>query len=135
MLEQLQFELHRASSHFLLMKTLFLVALATGNKVSELAAITRIAVLFTPDKGKVTIPIRPGFLYKNQFLAHSPPNIIIRALATKQRQLSPPPLPCQRSPLLAQPLPRVGIGRSFPRLKISPPTQQWPNLKLLSPYH
>ena len=83
MLEQPQFELHRASSHFLLMKTLFLVALATGNRVSELAAMTRIAVLFTPDKGKVTIPIRPGFLYKNQSLAHSPPNIIIRALLNK----------------------------------------------------
>ena len=83
MLEQPQFELHRASSHFLLMKTLFLVALSTGNRVSEFAAMTRIAVLFTPDKGKVTIPIRPGFLYKNQSLAHSPPNIIIRALLNK----------------------------------------------------
>ena len=53
------------------------------NRVSELAAMTRIAILFTPDKGKVTIPIHPGFLYKNHSLAHSPPNIIIRALLNK----------------------------------------------------
>ena len=50
MLEQPQFELHRMSTHFLLMKTLFLITLATGNRVSELAAMTRIAILFTPDR-------------------------------------------------------------------------------------
>ena len=94
MLEQPQFELHRASTHFLLMKTLFLVALATGNRVSELAAMTRIAILFTPDKGKVTIPIRPGFLYKNPSLAHSPPNIIIRALLNKDGSLTVNALHC-----------------------------------------
>ena len=83
LLEQPQLELHRASTHFFLIKTLFLIALDTGNRVSEFAAMTRIAILFTLDRGTVTIPIRPGFLYKNQSLSYSPPNIIIRTLLNK----------------------------------------------------
>ena len=67
MLEQPEFLNHRATSHRLLMKTLFLVALATGNRVSEIAAFTRVGSKnkILPGSKKAIIAVRPGFLYKN----------------------------------------------------------------------
>ena len=73
MLEQPEFLNHRATPHRLLMKTLFLVALATGNRVSEIAAFTRVGSKILPGSKKAIIAVQPGFLYKNQTLDRSPP--------------------------------------------------------------
>ena len=80
MLEQPEFLNHRATPHRLLMKTLFLIALATGNRVSKIAAFTRVGSKILPGSKKAIIPVRPGFLYKNQTMDRSPPNIVIKAL-------------------------------------------------------
>ena len=80
MLEQPEFLNHRATPHRLLMKTLFRVALATGNRVSEIAAFTRVGSKILPGSKKAIIAVRPGFLYKNQTMDRSPPNIVIKAL-------------------------------------------------------
>ena len=87
MLEQPEFLNHRATPHRLLMKTLFLVALATGNRVSEIAAFTRVGSKILPGSKKAIIAVRPGFLYKNQTMDRSPPNIVIKALL--DQNLSP----------------------------------------------
>ena len=71
---------HRATPHRLLMKTLFQLALATGNRVSEIAAFTRVGSKILPGSKKAIIAVRPGFLYKNQTMDRSPPNIVIKAL-------------------------------------------------------
>ena len=52
MLEQPEFLNHRATPHRLLMKTLFLVALATGNRVSEIASFTRVGSKILPGSKK-----------------------------------------------------------------------------------
>jgi hypothetical protein len=62
----------------LLLKTLFLTALATGNRISELSNLTRIGI--KTSKTEMTIPLRPNFLYKNQKLGNSPPPITFPAL-------------------------------------------------------
>jgi len=80
MLGKSQFLNHRATPHDLLKKTLFLIALACGNRVSELAAFTRIATSILPGAKKAMLAVRPGFLYKNQTIDHTPPNIIIESL-------------------------------------------------------
>ena len=80
LLEQPQFENNKASPNNLLLKSLFLVALATGNRVSEIAAMSRVATSFSPNFTAVAIPVKPGFLYKNQSLYKTPPNITIKAL-------------------------------------------------------
>ena len=54
-------------------KTLILIALATGNRCSELSAFQRDGLIFT--NSGVTIPLRPHFLYKNQTLRRTPPPI------------------------------------------------------------
>ena len=80
MLEQPEFLNHRATPHRLLMKTLFLIALATGNRVSEIASFTRVGSKILPGSKKAIIAVRPGFLHKNQTMDRSPPNIVIKAL-------------------------------------------------------
>ena len=80
MLEQPRFVTSKASPINLMMKTLFLVALATGNRVSELAAMSRGSISFGEDRSRVTIPVKPGFLYKNQSMARAPPNITFPCL-------------------------------------------------------
>ena len=80
MLEQLQFVTNKASPINLMMKTLFLVALATGIRVSGLAAMSRGSISFGTDYCRVTIPVKPGFLYKNQSVARAPPNITFPSL-------------------------------------------------------
>ena len=68
-----------------LKKTLFLVSLATGNRVSELAAMRRHGLAFSNDYRKVTIPVAQNFLYKNQSQDNAPPNIVIRALGPTEK--------------------------------------------------
>lgn len=64
----------------LINKVIFLVALACGNRVSELAALYRPGMIFENNDDRVVIPVRPGFLFKNQRLRRAPPNISIEAL-------------------------------------------------------
>ena len=58
----------------LFLKT-FLVALASGNRVSELAALDRASVRWEDDLTGVTIPDRQGFVFKNQSLDRVPPGV------------------------------------------------------------
>ena len=62
----------------LLAKTLFLTALASGNRVSELAAVTREGVQFR--NNYVTLPTKSNFLYKNQTATRTPPEIVFEGL-------------------------------------------------------
>ena len=55
------------------------------NRTAEIAAFSRHSLTFSPNNDQVTIPVRPGFLYKNQSLTCIPPNVVIPALHTPQR--------------------------------------------------
>ena len=68
------------SDSFLLQKTLFLVALATANRASEISAMVRTSMIFENNPTRVFIPVKPKFLYKNQRLDRAPPNISLPAL-------------------------------------------------------
>ena len=79
--------------------SLFLVAVATGNRSSELAHIDRSSIRFCPSGAKVSLNVLPSFLYKNQSASRSPPPIVIPAfledptlcpMAAIQRLLSAP---------------------------------------------
>ena len=70
------------STNDLLQKTIFLTALATANRVSEIAAINRHAIIFHNNNMKVTLPVKPNFHYKNQTMLRSPPNIVIPGIPT-----------------------------------------------------
>lgn len=73
------FNLTTASPTNLLMKTLFLTALASGNRASELAATIRQGLSLTNRAAR--LPTKPGFLFKNQNLKNPlPPEIIFPAL-------------------------------------------------------
>ena len=60
-----------------LKKCIFLVALASGNRVSELSAMYRTGLELINIFEPIFIPVMPGFLYKNQRLGRNPPNIQI----------------------------------------------------------
>ena len=61
------------SPRLLLFKTLCLTALASGNRCSELAHISRRAIV---DQGSaITLPLLPRFLFKNQTASRCPPPI------------------------------------------------------------
>lgn len=74
-----RFSLELITPKDLLLKTLFLVALASGNRCSELAATRRGGI--TMVNGQVTLPVDPVFLFKNQALARpNPPPITFPTL-------------------------------------------------------
>ena len=62
------------------MAALFVIAVATGNRASELANLDRTAIQFSPDNTSVTLTVLPSFIYKNQTASRTPPNIRIPAL-------------------------------------------------------
>ena len=66
-----------------LVKTIFLVALASGNRASEITATRRDTILFRNNDTEVILPVRPGFLFKNQRIDKTPPNIIIKSLVSE----------------------------------------------------
>ena len=72
----------------LLRKTVFLLALATGNRVSELAAIDASAIRVGRD-GKVTLPVDPTFRYKNERENRTPPDICLVPLVNGNPELCP----------------------------------------------
>ena len=68
-----QVDSHTCSFRLLLLKSLCLTALASGNRCSELAHISRRAIV---DQGtSITLPLLPRFLFKNQTASRCPPSI------------------------------------------------------------
>ena len=63
-----------ASNRLLLLKTLCLIALATGNHCLELAHLSRRALV------DLWLPVMPGFLFKNQMAHRCPPPISFPSL-------------------------------------------------------
>ena len=72
-----------------LKKTLFLVAMATGNRVSELAHIYRTGLDNIQKNSTVRLCVAPGFLYKNQRLSRSPPDIQVIPLLEEGSSICP----------------------------------------------
>ena len=70
----------------LLRKALFLVALASGNRVSEISAMW--LPLHRNLEG-IRIPVKPGFIFKNQRAGRAPPEIFIRSLVEGPEELCP----------------------------------------------
>ena len=68
------------SDDFLLKKSLFLTTLATGNRANEISALTRSSILIEENPSKLTISVKPKFLFKNQRLDRTPPNVVVRSL-------------------------------------------------------
>ena len=89
LLKSPKYSAHPPDLYFLLKKCVFLIALASGNRVSELGAMYRTGLDNVNISEKVTIPIMPGFLYKNQRLGRTPPNIEIVPLSDGPRALCP----------------------------------------------
>ena len=73
-----RFNVKRCSLRDLFLKTLFLTAVASGNRCSELAACAREGINIKPNK--VTIPVKQNFLFKNQTASHTPNAISYPAL-------------------------------------------------------
>ena len=74
-------EYHSSPSQQLVFeKSLFLTALATANRASEIAALHCPSVTFSTRANKVTMPVKPGFLFKNQRPNRAPPNITMKIL-------------------------------------------------------
>lgn len=71
----------------LLLKTLFLIALATGNRSSELAATVREGVTFSHDM--VTLPVHQSFLFKNQTANNPVPPLITFPALGRNSELCP----------------------------------------------
>ena len=63
---------------------IFLVSVATGNRVSELANLYRRGVSFSANFKAVVLPVVPGFLYKNQSANRTPLPIRIVALNSSE---------------------------------------------------
>lgn len=77
-----EFNMNTASPTNLLLKTIFLTALASGNRASELAATIREGLIISKDKA--VLPTRPDFLFKNQNSQHPrPPDITFPALGRR----------------------------------------------------
>jgi len=69
-----------ASIADLFLKTLFLTALASGKRVSELAALQRSPLSLAPRDSAITLSVRKGFLHKNQTADRTPAALTIPAL-------------------------------------------------------
>ena len=54
-------------------KALILTALASGNRVSEIAALDRKGIIF--GNNRITIPVHPQFIFKNQTMERQPPAV------------------------------------------------------------
>lgn len=78
-----------ASPYNTLRHCLFLIALASGNRVSELSALVRPPQFPSGSEASVTLPVRPGFLFKNQRRGRAPPNVVITSLRGSPRSLCP----------------------------------------------
>lgn len=82
-----EYSLHKAPLEKLLLKTLFLTAIASGNRASELAATTREGVIVS--NGQITLPVQKAFLFKNQSIAHQTPPAITIPKLDQNKNLCP----------------------------------------------
>ena len=91
-------------------ETLFLFALATGNRVSEQASLHYPSVRSDANDSVVTIPVRPGFTFKNQRQNRAPLNISFQEL--REEYMSHPlcPVRALRHYLLRTQGTRTGDG-------------------------
>ena len=64
-------------------KCLILIALATGNRGAELAALTREGICTLQD-GSLKVAVTAGFLYKNQAEGRNPPPVLVTPLQRNQ---------------------------------------------------
>ena len=78
-LNNMDIESPSSLSSDILMETLFLTALATANRVSELSSIDISGIVWSRDRKQATLPVRPGFLFKNQRSNRAPPNIVLKS--------------------------------------------------------
>ena len=67
--------IHKSDRPSRFMKALFLLSVASANRVSELAAIDRKSITFR--QHTAALPVRPGFIFKNQAQDHAPSEIEI----------------------------------------------------------
>jgi len=79
--ESRRFRLPRITTEDLLIKCLFLTALASGNRASELANASRSGCSISPTD--VSLSVLPGFIYKNQSVDRCPPPISFPTLGGK----------------------------------------------------
>lgn len=79
MLESPGYEYGMGNRTKIINKALFLLALASGSRVAEMAAWYRPGILWT-ERGVAMIPVRPGFLFKNQRSRRPPPTMEIKPL-------------------------------------------------------
>ena len=91
LLEMPQYSSKKATPHHIMSKSLFLIALASGNRVSEISAFDRDSVTFSNNMDNVTMAVRPGFLYKNERWNNVAPNVSIPSL---RRRCGKPHLLC-----------------------------------------
>ena len=75
--------LHRASRFYLTLKTVFLLAMATARRVSEIHALSIDPghLRFNQSDGSVSLRTEPGFLAKNQLPSVCPDDILVQNLA------------------------------------------------------
>ena len=75
--------LHRASRFYLTLKTVFLLAMATARRVSEIHALSIDPghLRFNQSDGSVSLRTEPGFLAKNQLPSICPDDILVQNLA------------------------------------------------------
>ena len=75
--------LHKASRFHLTLKTVFLLAMATARRVSEIHAFSMDSghLRFNQSDGSVSLRTQPGFLAKNQVLSVCPDDILVPNLA------------------------------------------------------
>ena len=89
LLNSSRFHTDSCSLEDLLTKCVFLTALASGNRASELAAISRSSIIFRQNPHSIMMAVKGGFLYKNQRINRSPPNITINSLDPPHNDLCP----------------------------------------------
>ena len=78
---------HNPSTADSLLRAVFLVAMATGHRVSQMAALVRSPSFtqFGPGDSSVTLATRPGFLAKNERANHRMKPIVIHAWMVDDR--------------------------------------------------
>ena len=89
LLESDKYKTSSASLFNLLKKTIFLSTLAAGNRISEMAATVRNGLKKVDSSKKVRLPVKPGFLFKNQRMGRTPPPIELAPLGEGNSELCP----------------------------------------------
>ena len=89
LLKTRKYNTESAKSLDLLRKVIFLLALASGNRVSELAAIDASAMRVEENARIIHLPVQAGFRFKNKRLGRCPPDISIKSLVRGSSELCP----------------------------------------------